>query len=190
VPGWELFDADWNLLNARGAAAAQVLAWMQQGTHYTPDLGTQSCRNVGRAIPDNDPAGLVERMEIGLSDSIERLVVYLRLDHTFIPQLEITLTHLDTGASSTLIQAVPGVLSCERDNMDVFFSDTGNTQYFPFCQVNPPFPDPVLTQAPVTPLSAFNGELLNGTWQLTVSDNEALDEGVLHEWCLRNGKVP
>jgi len=98
-------------------------------------------------------------------------VLSLEILHTFIGDLIITLTHVDTGTSAQLMNDQCGT---EEDILGDF-DDSG---------VTIPCPPSGGVYAPINPFSVFNGEDFNGTWTLTIEDEANVDGGSLESWTL------
>jgi len=94
------------------------------------------------------------------------------IDHTFIGDLEITLTS-PQGTDVLLLSRSCG----DTENIIAGFDDEGISTL--------PCP-PVDSQSyvPANPLAAFTGEIATGLWTLRVADNAIDDEGILHAWTL------
>jgi len=94
------------------------------------------------------------------------------LDHTFIGDLDITLT----SPQGTVVALF--ARSCGTDeNIMAGFDDEG---------VSPLICPPVDGQSyvPANPLSDFQGENANGLWVLSITDNANQDQGIFNDWTL------
>jgi subtilisin-like proprotein convertase family protein len=124
---------------------------------------------------------------VALSD----LDVYLDVTHTWVGDLKITLTHLDSGTVLTLVDR-PGYpasdFGCDRNNIDATLDDNAGLPIEDECDVG----DPTIAGRfrPQQPLSAFDGEIYGGQWRLNISDNAGGDVGTLDEWCLEPNLTP
>jgi len=107
-------------------------------------------------IPDNDPTGLQSVIPISEAGRVQRLKVTVRISHTWIGDLVITLTGPD-GTQALLHNRTGGSAS----NLVTSFSSSD-------------FPA----------LAQFEDKAFQGDWTLTVSDHTAQDVGTLHEWSL------
>ncbi len=117
--------------------------------------------------------------DVAFTDPILDLNFNLAINHTWIGDLIVTLTS-PAGTVVTLINrpgTPPGTFGCGRNNIDVLLDDEAATTAESQC-TNPP---PALggTRQPNGSLSAFDGETLEGTWTLTVTDNAGQDTGSL-----------
>jgi subtilisin-like proprotein convertase family protein len=149
------------------------------GARYCDALSTPAF------IPDNSPTGISNTIAIADNTIISDLNVWLDLTHTWVGDLIVDLTHVETGTSVRLMDRVgaPALASgCNRDDVEVALDDQGPRPVQDECLAATP------TLAgrprPASPLSVFNGQSVAGTWRLTVSDNASSDTGSLLGWCL------
>jgi subtilisin-like proprotein convertase family protein len=110
---------------------------------------------------------------------VQGLRVRVNILHTFIGELDILLE----SPNSTIIELSTGNGEDGID-MAVIFSDASS-----FSIVNDfegSFDEPAFLEfRPEDPLSTFNGQTAQGTWTLTVmDDNFNADDGFLNEWAL------
>ncbi|MBD3335544.1 MAG: T9SS type A sorting domain-containing protein, partial [Candidatus Eisenbacteria bacterium] len=110
-------------------------------------------------IPDNNPSGVSDEMEISIGASVSMIEVYVDITHTYIGDLIVRLQSPE-GTTVTLHDRSGG----SADNLVGWYPSE-------------------LT--PAESLDAFIGETTDGTWTLFVSDNAGADLGTLNEWCLR-----
>ncbi len=139
---------------------------------------------------DPTPGSVSDSIVIGTGEVITDLDVGIVIDHTWQGDVTVTLTHVESATTVTLIDR-PG------------FSGTGfgfDANNYGDTNTNAPFilddaaelvyDTPVAQMANVTgrwkpdlgPLSAFNGINSTGTWTLTVTDSVAGDTGFIFEW--------
>jgi subtilisin-like proprotein convertase family protein len=143
------------------------------------------CSAPAVAIPDNNPAGVDDTIVVGNSETIFVLNVYVRVTHTFVGDVIMTLEHVDTGTTVTLYDR-PGVpattFGCGGNDIEIILADDAVLPIEDECDGGVPtmFGDFTPNEA----LSAFSGEDMAGTWTLNVSDNASADTGTLEEWCL------
>ncbi len=136
-------------------------------------------------IPDNDPAGVSNTITITDNVVISDLNVWLDIAHTWVGDLVIDLTHIQTGSSVRLMDRVgtPVLASgCNRDDVAVALDDQGPRPVQDECLATTATIQGRLR--PTGPLNVFNGQSLAGSWRLTVSDNAPSDTGSLLAWCL------
>lgn len=146
------------------------------------------CREPALAIPDSSAAGVSDDLVLGPGGTLTDLDLALVIDHTYVNDLIVVLTHVDTGTSVTVIDRIRRnpIHACSRDDIDAVLDDEGERDVQTECANNGTDPT-VLSPPAFVPnelLEAFDGETLAGTWRLTVSDVVGLDTGVLQEWCL------
>ncbi len=157
-------------------------------------LGQTYSSAPGIAIPDNNPAGVSDTITIPpqQTDVITDLNVDLVIDHTWVGDLTVTLTHVATGTVVTLIEAPgapPTSNSCPGDNIDATMDDAAATAAETTCDT-PSVPAIGGSKQPNGLLADFNNETLAGQWVLKVSDNGTGDVGTLVSWTLNFTTVP
>lgn len=151
-------------------------------------LGPMSCKNPEQPLQDrngsiNGSVQSVMQLPGGTGTSISDLNVRLDLGHTFVGDLIITLTHVDTGTTATLING-PGGGNCQGDLLDIVLDDHVTASADSSCtSARPAYPRDQ-RYLPTTALSAFRGEDIGGKWVLAIQDAASGDSGTLHEWCL------
>ena len=172
------FREDTNSLNTIVCCTCQGTKW---DTHAT-----------ALQIPDNDPNGVLATISMEDDVVFTGVQVYLEISHTWIGDLTITLTHIETGTEVTLMDrpgAGPGSpqgcsadLSCDSllvlsdiDENPIDCAEGGCDGCFPGGHVWA-----YSFYAPTQLLSAFQGEQSLGTWQFRVSDGY---EGETGEIC-------
>jgi subtilisin-like proprotein convertase family protein len=142
-------------------------------------------------IPDGNPVGISDTLNVAANEVIADLDVYVNAPHTWVGDLIFTLTHVDSGTTVTLIDR-PGYtgsgFGCSGNDYDVTVDDEGPDTPIenqcgataPAITGDAPGGDPPNTSL----LAAFDGESSQGNWTLTVSDNAGGDTGTLMEWCV------
>ena len=136
------------------------------------------------SIPDNDPLGVTDVLAITDDLVISDLNVSIRISHTWVGDLSVSLAHGETGTVVDLIDQ-PGTtsgLGCSGDDIDTSLDDEAALPAEDECST----PAPALGGAllPNEALTAFDGENILGTWSLTAKDANPGDTGSLDEWCL------
>ena len=136
------------------------------------------------SIPDNDPLGVTDVLAITDDLLISDLNVSVRISHSWVGDLIVSLEHDDTGTVVDLIDQ-PGTtsgLGCSGDDIDATLDDEAALPAEDECST----PAPALAGAllPNDALTAFDGENILGTWTLTAKDANPGDTGSLDEWCL------
>lgn len=134
-------------------------------------------------IPDANPAGASSTAVVsGMPGPITGLQVRVATTHTWVGDLIYTLTSPNNTVITLLDR--PGVpasgAGCSDNDVNVTFQD-GQANPENTC-AGPGGIWPVTLAAPVTALSTLNGQVGNGTWTLTVSDNAGQDLGTLNDW--------
>lgn len=105
------------------------------------------------------------------SVTISDLNVQLDISHSYVSDLNVRLT----SPNGTQVQLF--VNQCgSNSNVNATFDDAGVALV---CGTNPAITGNLL---PAQPLSAFNGEISEGTWTLTVTDSFNQDGGVINNW--------
>ena len=128
------------------------------------------------AVPIPDNTTVFHDIVVPDSGSIGDLNVSVTLNHTWTGDLIVAVTHVDTGTQVILANRACGSV----DNMSAVFDDSATAAVGTICPLFGTF-------RPGTPLSVFNGELMGGTWRLTVQDAALLDTGTLTGWSLTFG---
>jgi subtilisin-like proprotein convertase family protein len=140
---------------------------------------------VNLAIPDpldnGVSIGISDTFTITAAGTVGDLRASVKINHTYMGDLNVTLSHLDTNTSVTLLSGS----TCSGDNLDNTFSDLGGYAAQTGCRNDPnsAYPAGALL-VPSSPLSAFNGQNLAGDWRLRVVDNNFDDVGSLVSWCM------
>ncbi len=165
LPG--LFAGDYQIIATKdGWSTGVEEVTLTEGQHMTgvdftltPVTETTLCRQPNLPIPDNSPTGVIDRMPVAIGGTITALEVHLDITHTYIGDLQVTLTS-PRGTSVMLHNRSGGT----TDNIHCWY------------------PTEV---APAQSLDAFIGEPTDGEWSLHVADLAGVDTGTLNEWCLR-----
>ncbi len=144
------------------------------------------CSSPAVAIPDNDLTGVTDAQVVGITDLLDDLDVSVEISHSWVGDLLVTVTHVDTGTSAVLLDrpgSAPSTpFGCSGNNVDANFDDEATNPAEDECAAGSPAIAGNLT--PTGALSAFDGESFAGTWNLTAVDNEGADTGILQSWCL------
>lgn len=129
---------------------------------------------------------------------IANLEVFVDITHTWIGELELALTHLNTGTTVVLWSdggiGVFGFPCGSQNDLDVTFSDGGTSP--PTCAnptvgtIKPLIQDATGTITSNPTLADFNGEDAGGAWTLFAGDEAAGCDGALNNWGLRINCVP
>ncbi|MCP2732645.1 proprotein convertase P-domain-containing protein [Limnofasciculus baicalensis] len=187
------------LLKSLSIAAAGTAAFIALGSTGSAQALTINYSGSGFSIPDGNPTGVSSNIVVSDNLNISDITVTLNnLNHTWIGDLVATLTNVTTNTTVSLFNRVGRVGSGIGDSSNFggtysFNSAfTGNlwttaaglngSQNIPSGNY---FPTGANSAAIASPsLTAFNGELSQGTWQLRISDNAGGDTGPLGSWNL------
>lgn len=132
-------------------------------------------------IPDGDPNGVTNTITIADVLTITDLNVRLDIDHPFVGDLVVTLTHVQTGTTVTLLDAP----ECAGAGISCTLDDAATQPVDGDCAPAPPNSAAIDGGfSSSTPLKSFNGQNLSGAWQLNVADISPEDSGSLTGWCL------
>jgi len=139
-------------------------------------------------ILDNVPAGTTFTRVISdtyLIGDLDLQFMFGSPNHTWYGDVGVRLTHMDTGTTALLLDATG-----TGDSSDVCgpytLDDSASTTLDAAAAAEGTGTAciPTGTYRPDNPLSVFNGESINGTWQLQVSDDATGDTGTLQFWSL------
>ncbi|MCO5190544.1 MAG: proprotein convertase P-domain-containing protein [Anaerolineae bacterium] len=149
----------------------------------TPAPDGLFCSNPGISIPD--PGSTSDSQSVSDTRTINDLNVILDASHTWVGDLTFTLTHNDSGTSVTIFDrpGVPGsTYGCSGNDIAATLDDEAGSPVEGQCDAGTPTING--TFSPNNALSAFDGENMNGSWTLSVSDAVGADSGTLNSWCL------
>jgi subtilisin-like proprotein convertase family protein len=148
------------------AAAALAIGAFATGGTASANAPEKGVCDPATPVPIPDLSTATVECTVTQPGFIKDLNVGVVLSHTFIPDLNIHVEHVDTGTSVLLM---PTFTDC-FDGIDAVFDDESA--------------NPVATTCPLTgdlrpagSLSAFDGETFAGTWRLTVNDKVGIDVG-------------
>jgi hypothetical protein len=135
----------------------------------------EQCVSPDTTIPAFTPVS-EDLVVTGRPETISDLDVRLQVSYPVVGALVATLEHVDTGTSVKLVSRPgvdevnnPGDFGCQTSDIDATLDDEGVSAAENACNLSPPALSGELT--PFEPLAAFDGETLNGTWRLTVSES-------------------
>jgi subtilisin-like proprotein convertase family protein len=152
-----------------------------------------TCQAPSQTIPDNDSNGLSVTIALDDIRFIHDLDLYLRVSHPWVGDLSATLTHQESGKSLELFNR-PGIQSnsqgCGQANIGAILDDEITLPVNNQCSSSTAAIAGIFK--PEQPLSAFDGDRLEGNWTITIADNFKSDVGRLEKWCLvaEVGSVP
>ncbi len=136
-------------------------------------------------IPDDHNPGVDVDIVVTDVDMVQDLTVQVLIEHTWIGDLQVEMTHLET-ANTVMVLDRPGRLNgqdpgCEGDNVDAIFDDSSQVIANDECNNLPAIGGVVKAEEP---LSAFDGESIAGTWRFKVSDRNGGETGQVMTICL------
>ncbi len=145
-------------------------------------------------IPDDNVSGINNTITIADTATIADLNVRLDVAHTFVGDLKVNLTHVDTGTQLLLINR-PGrpasQFGCSGDDISCVLDDAGGRAVHDVCAPSSALSATIAGRVkPESLLSVFNGESIAGMWRLNVSDNDPQVTGSLLGWCLQLNAAP
>jgi subtilisin-like proprotein convertase family protein len=150
-----------------------------------------SSGNVHLAVSTSVDA--ISVIQVGGSGVIADLDVGILITHTYVGDLWVTLTHVDTRTVVTIIDhpgsavyppdgSTTGDFGCQYNDIDATLNDEVSALVEDQCRSTSPAISGSVR--PNNPLRAFDGENLSGTWRLTVYDEATGDSGFLESWSL------
>ncbi len=125
------------------------------------------------------PASIDIDVPAFFTNAITDLTFDLRIDHTFVGDLIVTLQS-PAGTTVTLMDRPgrpPATFGCGQDNVDANFDDASAIDVEDECSGTGAAIQGILN--PQGTLSDFDGEIPAGTWTLTVTDNAGQDTGTI-----------
>jgi RHS repeat-associated protein len=187
-----VYDGDGNRVKAIDQAAGDETYYVGSHFEVTVEGGSSPvdpvCHaSLGLSIPNNNETGVSDTITIsGTSSTISDLDIYLDVDHTKVGELIVILKHVDTSTTITLLERPgypPTSGMCTGDNIDGTFDDEAGSAAETSCGTG----NPALsgTFQPYAALSGFDGQSLNGQWQIKVADRAGGEfTGTLQGWCV------
>jgi len=134
-------------------------------------------------IPDNYDPGVNDDIYINDQRLLLDLRLYLDISHTYVGDLVVTLSNINTQQTITAINR-PGSSQyhCGYDNIVTILGDAAAQPVDEKCAA---FPNAISgIYLPSESFYVFNGQSVNSTWRLNVSDHYVNDTGALNHWCL------
>ncbi|MCG2826683.1 MAG: fibronectin type III domain-containing protein, partial [Thermoplasmatales archaeon] len=153
-----------------------TLGWTAPGEDGTLYKVTNTTDEDNLPIPDNIPAGVTSNLILSDNIMIDSIKVYLRINHTYVSNLIVKLSHPD-NTTATLFNRSGG----SDDNIWGWYE--GNTFT--------PDSDGSVNLQPVDDLSVFKNKGSKGVWKFWVSDNSGGESGAIDYWKIevKTGKV-
>lgn len=135
------------------------------------------------SVPIPDPGTANSIINVGDTRTINDLNVSIDASHTWVGDLTFTLSH--NGVSVAVIDR-PGVpastYGCSGDDINATLDDEAGAPVENECSAGVPTINGTFT--PNVSLTGFDGQSVNGSWTMTVSDAVGADSGTLNQWCL------
>lgn len=155
-------------------------------TRSLPPLAILECAGYSQVCECRTPRTTSDDLVVSDPGTVGSLVVSLVVTHTYVGDLIFRLTHVESNITATLLHR-PGVpdpnpsaeCGCSNNNLNVVFDDTAATAAETQCSGTPAINGRF---RPNTPLSAFAGAPLAGTWRLTAVDMAGQDTGSISSW--------
>jgi len=143
----------------------------------TPLTTNAFCRNgLNLAIPDNNPTGVSDSLNVSLGAGSTILDVNVRVDtvtHTYDGDLNFTISHLGTTVA---------LISRRGGNGQNFYGTVLNdSAATAIASGTAPFTGQF---RPESVLGVYNGMNPNGYWTIKVVDAANIDVGILKAWCV------
>ena len=161
------------------------LAYQYLPPVYIPPTKQLFCRSPYSAIPDNVLSGVDSVIAIPDNSQIVDLDVLVNVNHTWVGDLKVQLTHYETDRTVTLIDRVgyPATSTgCAYDNIRTILDDEITSSVASKCASSPAGISGIYR--PEIPLEVYDDLSISGNWILNVSDRAVNDTGRLTYWCL------
>ncbi|WP_158294509.1 proprotein convertase P-domain-containing protein [Halomonas urmiana] len=156
-------DGSWSPWFGHGRVDAEAAVAEALASHddTAPSSGHRFVSRPGATIPDHDPAGIHDVLEVDRLGRLSFLRVAVDIRHSWIGDLVVSLVS-PSGREATL-----------HDRQGGSRNDLGQTW----------------EAASLPALRSFEGEPAEGPWTLRVRDEAAADTGRLEEWSLELGVI-
>jgi subtilisin-like proprotein convertase family protein/uncharacterized protein YvpB len=149
---------------------------------YIPSQSLLVCSSDSHPVPDLSSAS--STITIDDPRFIADLDIRLNIEHTWVGDLVVSLSHIDTGQTISLVDR-PGYpdkqRGCGGDDITAILDDEMSSRVENKCSGYPAISGIYIPEAP---LSAFDRQSISGSWALSVSDLDQGDQGRLKDWCL------
>ncbi|WP_250435558.1 T9SS type A sorting domain-containing protein [Hanstruepera flava] len=176
-----VYDVTLEATNSHGTSSLTLTDYITvvSGDACPSCISYDSAPNLGLSIPDgvgsNSPGSpLTHTITVPMGDDtvIDFVTVNTDIAHTYINDLEITITHPD-GTTAVVVWD----RNCANENnIDVTFEDGADA----IACAEPT----VGTYNPANPLSAFSGLNSAGDWTISIRDFWSADLGTLNDWSI------
>jgi uncharacterized protein YvpB len=164
---------------------------------------TKYCHTESLSIPDNDVGGISDTIVVTDRGFIADMDIRLDINHSWVGDLDISLTKKGTGVSVTLIDR-PGYspggnqFGCDKANIKTILDDDVTWGVENVCSSYPAAISPrnyiqtaiAGTYLPMQPLATFEPLPVAGEWTLSISDVSSGNSGNLNQWCLITHLTP
>lgn len=144
---------------------------------FTLTTGLAYCVAPSLPISSDIAGGTSSAIDIRSTDYIGDMDVFLEIDHTWVGDLNILLSHVETGKVIELTTTS----SCGGDDIYATLDDEARVSYSEVCEALPALGGNL---RPHEALSGFDGVPITGKWELQVYDYYDSDVGMLVSWCL------
>lgn len=138
------------------------------------DPATTAATDLPRALPDDDPAGIVSTIERYESGTVGDVNVQLSITHPL--PADVALKLISPRGSEVMLARQPSGAGTDMPN--ALFDDAAATSVI---AASTPFSG---TFQPETPLSVLNGQPIAGQWQLQAIDMQTGNVGTIDGWSL------
>jgi len=113
------------------------------------------------------------------------LDVTVDINHTWVGDLKLKLTHHETDQTITMVDR-PGYpasdYGCSYDNIRTILDDEISSSVANKCASSPAAISGIFI--PESSLNLFDGQAVTGNWTLNISDRSPNDTGRFNQWCL------
>ena len=148
------------------------------GITFAPSHTTQAATINQTSTPNTpivDLTTITDTINVTSTEFVTDVNVQVTITHGWISDLDMSLTHIDTGRTIQLMDDVCTAFV----NVSITFDDSSGAPVGSGC--TSPYSG---TFRPQQALSAYTNEVASGDWQLSVYDDTATDEGTLVSWTL------
>ncbi len=148
------------------------------------------CQSPNIAIPDNNVTGTVVSVNLIAPGLVTDLDIFLDMEHAWVGDLEMTLEHVASGITATLINrpGLPAVppFGCGENDIRAIIDDEASQDVESSCPSRLALAGRLVGGDPAdnSLLATFDGQEITGQWRLHVTDHAAGDTGALNHWCL------
>ncbi|MCD8485381.1 MAG: S8 family serine peptidase [Desertifilum sp.] len=167
------------------AAVRLAETWSSQSTKANEQVATASGTNRALTIPDNNPNGLSDKLNVNSNLKIEYVELDIDLTHPKIEDLTITLTSPEGTESLVFVGPRLDKIAINRQNIPFgdFRDNPSNFTNSPFfLQLGESYQRGI----DFTFSTTFSwGEIGNGEWTLNIYDENAEGVGTLNNWSVR-----